>query len=71
MNPERYNAWKNLGVTLEHQGKYEEAAERYQKAAICSRGERRSIRHFFRLLKRQPVLREKYSETNFYEQDDE
>ena len=62
MDPERYNAWKNLGVTLEHQGKYEEAAECYLKAVECSRGERRSISHYRRLLVRQPVLAEKYPE---------
>ncbi|MEI7752402.1 MAG: tetratricopeptide repeat protein [Candidatus Omnitrophota bacterium] len=62
MAPERYNAWKNLGVTLEHQGKYEEAAECYMKAIEHSQGERRSVRHLKRLIIRQPALTEKYPE---------
>ena len=60
MAPERYNAWKNLGVTLEHQTKYEEAAECYLEAIRRSRGEPRSVRHFKRLLERQPALAGKY-----------
>ena len=60
MAPERYNAWKNLGVTLEHQGKYEEAADCYMKAIEHSQGERRSVRHLKRLIIRQPALTEKY-----------
>ena len=60
MAPKLYNAWKNLGVTLEHLAKYEEAAECYLKAIRCSRGEPRSVRHFKRLLERQPALAGKY-----------
>ena len=60
MAPERYNAWKNLGVTLEHQGKYEEAADCYMKAIEHSQGERRSVLHLKRLIIRQPALTEKY-----------
>lgn len=60
MDPLRYNSWKNLGVSLEFQGKYEEAAECYFRAICCSRGEGRSVKHFLRLLERQPVLAEKY-----------
>ena len=62
MAPERYNAWKNLGVTLEHQLKYEEAAECYLEAISQSRGEPRAIGHYRRLLERQPALAGKYPE---------
>jgi tetratricopeptide (TPR) repeat protein len=60
MEPLRYNGWKNLGVCLERQGKHEEAAECYFRAICCSRGEGRCVRHFLRLLERQPVLAGKY-----------
>lgn len=60
MDPLRYNAWKNLGVCLEFQKNYEEAAECYFRAVCCSHGERRSVKHFLRLLERQPALQEKY-----------
>jgi len=60
MDPLRYNAWKNLGVSLEFQKKYEEAAECYFRAICCSHGERRSVKHFLRLLERQPAIAEKY-----------
>lgn len=60
MDPLRYNAWKNLGVSLEFQGKHEEAAECYFRAICCSYGEGRSVKHFLRLLERQPALAEKY-----------
>lgn len=62
MTPEWYNAWKNLGVTLEHQQKYEEAADCYLEAIRLSRGEIRSVRHFQRLVERQPALAGKYPE---------
>ena len=60
MSPERYNAWKNLGTTLENQGKPEKAAECYLKAIECRPREMRSVCHFRRLLERQPALTEKY-----------
>lgn len=62
MAPERYNAWKNLGVSLEHQGKCEEAAECYLKSIQCSGGEPRSFGHYRRLLERYPALAWKYPE---------
>ena len=58
IQPEQYNAWKNLGVSLEHQEQYEEAAECYLKAVVCSEGEKRTIDHLFRLVERHPSLKE-------------
>jgi len=57
LEPERYGGWKNLGIVLEHQGKFQEAADCYRKAIDCSRGEQRCVRHYKRLLARQPTLR--------------
>lgn len=68
MAQERYNAWKNLGVTLEHLQKYEEAAECYMEAIRRSRGEPRSVRHFKRLLERQPALAGKYPDFDEHEE---
>jgi tetratricopeptide (TPR) repeat protein len=58
MEPERYGAHKNLGVALEHQGKYLEAADSYRRAIDVSRGEPRCVRHYKRLLARRPELRD-------------
>ncbi len=55
--PDQYNAWKNLGVSLEHQGQFEEAAECFLKAINLSGGEHRSRWHFERLIERHPSLR--------------
>lgn len=60
MKPLRYNAWKNLGVSLEHQGDFDRAAECYVQAMTCSNSEKRSSAHFTRLLERYPVLTKKY-----------
>lgn len=56
--PTRYNAWKNLGVCLEHQGKFNDAANCYIKAITLSRGEGRSVRHLLRLADRRPEIKE-------------
>jgi len=56
MKPLRYNAWKNLGVSLEHQGEVDRAAECYVQAMTCSNSEERSSAHFRRLLERYPEL---------------
>lgn len=55
--PGKYNAWKNLGISLEWQGQYEEAAECYLKAYNLSKGEPRSHLHLKRLLDRHPTLK--------------
>ncbi|MFA6386846.1 MAG: hypothetical protein WCW04_03725, partial [Candidatus Paceibacterota bacterium] len=54
--PHRYNAWKNLGVSLEHQACYREAAESYLRAITEGHAESRSAKHLFRLLDRHPEL---------------
>lgn len=56
-SPEKYNAWKNLGVSLEWQGQYEEAAGAYLRAVQLSRGELRSQMHLKRILDRHPSLK--------------
>jgi len=56
--PKQYNAWKNLGVSLEHQGQYEEAAVCYLKAIFLSNGEQRSRMHLNRLIERHEWLKE-------------
>ena len=55
--PEQYNAWKNLGVSLEHQGQIEEAAESYLRAiALCPQNGRAAM-HLKRLVERYPALK--------------
>lgn len=56
-DPEKYNSWKNIGVSLEWQGQYEEAAECYLKAYNVSKGEPRTHLHLRRLLDRRPTLK--------------
>ncbi len=56
LQPKLYNAHKNLGVTLEHQGKTEEAAQSYMRAINFSGAEARSVKHLLRLIARNPVL---------------
>ena len=58
LGPQMYNAWKNLGVSLEHQCRIVEAADCYLKAIIQSRSERRCVKHLLRLVDRNPELRE-------------
>lgn len=49
--------WKNLGVSLEHQGQYEEAAECYLKA-VCRSGKRYgAVKYLERLIGRHPSLK--------------
>ena len=60
MKPLRYNAWKNLGVSFEHQGDFDRACDCYVQAMTCSNSEARSSAHFRRILERYPVLKKKY-----------
>ena len=57
ISPSAYNAWKNLGVSLEHQARYADAALCYLRAAHLSNGEARSTAHLSRLLGRHPELK--------------
>lgn len=58
INPGRYNAWKNIGVSLEHQGRYFEATKCYLRAMTLNREDPRAAMHLTRLIKRQPKLRD-------------
>ena len=66
IEPLFYNAWKNLGVSLEHQGQFEESAECYLKAITLSDGEERSVKHLIRLVERYPVLEKVPAVTEFF-----
>ncbi len=52
INPDRHNAWKNLGVSLEHQGKIEEAFGCFCRAFEIERMDPRVPRHLLRLIVR-------------------
>ena len=65
-DPGRYNAWKNLGVSLEHQGRHEEAAACYFEAVTKSGNERRSVLHFRRLVERESHLPENHAIREFH-----
>ncbi len=57
LQPKLYNAWKNLGISLEHQGKAEDAAKCYIQAINLSNAEGRSLKHLLRLISRHQELR--------------
>jgi tetratricopeptide (TPR) repeat protein len=57
-----WNAWKNMGVAMEHTGRYLEAASFYTTAIKLSRGTERAVLHLRRLLKRHPDLAETWKE---------
>ena len=54
--PLNYNAWKNMGVVMEHTDRLNEAASFYITAIKLSRGEKRSVLHLRRLFHRHPEL---------------
>ena len=58
INPDFYNAWKNLGVSLEHQGRYLDAAKCYLTAINLNMENHRAAMHLKRMISRQPRLRE-------------
>ena len=53
---DRHNAWKNLGVSLEHQGKIEEAFGCYCSAFKIESMDPRVPKHLFRLIERSKIL---------------
>jgi tetratricopeptide (TPR) repeat protein len=57
---EKYNAWKNLGVSYEHQGKHVEASAYYMAAHIkCGGGsDPRPMLHLKRIFRRHDGLRD-------------
>lgn len=54
LGPGSWEAWKNLGVSLEHQGQIEEAFLTYFKAVYLSRGRAVPVMHLTRLSQRHP-----------------
>jgi tetratricopeptide (TPR) repeat protein len=54
LGPHSWEAWKNLGVSLEHQGQIEEAFLAYYKAVSLSRGRAVPVMHLIRLSQRHP-----------------
>lgn len=54
--PDRYNAYKNLGVALEGQGRLVEAASNYCNAAVADPRDGRALALLGRLLERQPEI---------------
>ena len=60
LDRERHNAWKNRGVSLEHQGNYVEAAASYLASYIkCGGGDDpRPIMHLKRIFRRHDGLRD-------------
>jgi tetratricopeptide (TPR) repeat protein len=51
-----WEAWKNLGVSLEHQNQIEEAFLAYFKAVFLSRGRMVPVMHMVRLSQRHPAV---------------
>ncbi len=50
INPMRFNAYKNLGVSLEGQGQYQAAAELYMKATTFCPCDARALSHLENLI---------------------
>jgi tetratricopeptide (TPR) repeat protein len=50
IDPRKQNAYKNLGISLEGQGKYTEAAESYIKAVQANAGDPRALSHLEELV---------------------
>jgi len=56
IDPKRHNAYKNLGLSLEGQGKYLEAARAYIKAVQKHATDARALHHLEDLVRRQPQI---------------
>jgi tetratricopeptide (TPR) repeat protein len=56
IDPGRYNAYKNLGVALEGQGKYSEAVENYIQAFKTNLVEPRAFYHLEHVVKKHPQV---------------
>jgi tetratricopeptide (TPR) repeat protein len=59
MNPDRYNAHKNLGVALEGLGRYAEAAISYLTASRLNPKDPRALKHLDDLVATHPEVRRK------------
>ena len=51
-DPLRHNAWKNLGVSLEYQGKFTQAWDSYKRSSELCPSDDRASRHLERMLER-------------------
>jgi tetratricopeptide (TPR) repeat protein len=58
IDQERHNAYKNLGIALEGQGKYPEAAESYFKAVKANAGDPRAFGLLEKLVVEHPEIQE-------------
>jgi tetratricopeptide (TPR) repeat protein len=58
IDPERHNAYKNLGIALERQGMHCEAADMYWQAAERNAQDPRALRHLLALAERAPDVLE-------------
>ncbi|MBI9050781.1 MAG: tetratricopeptide repeat protein [Anaerolineaceae bacterium] len=56
IDPDKHNAYKNLAISLEGQGKYVEAVEYYIKATKVNASDNRALLHLEELLRNQPHL---------------
>jgi tetratricopeptide (TPR) repeat protein len=56
IDPSRHNAYKNLGRSLEHQGKLLEAAEHYIEATKLNAADARALAHLENLISQHPEL---------------
>lgn len=56
INPQRHNAYKNLGIALDGQGQFLEAAHNFIQATKMNAMDSRALQHLQDLLKRQPQL---------------
>ena len=54
LDPNRWEAWKNLGISLEHQGCFKESMCTYIKAIGLGGGNEVSVLHLWRFDKRYP-----------------
>jgi tetratricopeptide (TPR) repeat protein len=63
LDRDRHNAWKNLGVSLEHQSQYVEAAACYMASYIKCGGGRdpRPMMHLERIFKRHDGLKDEFA----------
>jgi tetratricopeptide (TPR) repeat protein len=62
IDPERFNAFKNLGVSLEGQGCYAEAASPYAEAIRLEPEDPRAREHLQDLLRHHPEIKESMDE---------
>lgn len=56
LDPNQWEAWKNLGVSLEHQGRFEKALDAYGKAVELSKKNEVAILHLWRFNKRHSAI---------------